>query len=81
MKVAAAHHPIIQKDVNELLSEGVIEPSSGGARFYSSVFVVAKHTGGLWPYLTLSSLIIICICSSFKIAYSPDMSMAAYPVW
>ena len=49
MKVVAAHHPIIQKEVDELLSKGVIEPSSGGASFYSSV------------YLTLSSLIVICI--------------------
>ena len=28
---------------------GVIEPSSGGAGFNSSMFVVPKHTGGLWP--------------------------------
>ena len=49
MKVAAAHHPIIQKEMDELLSKGAVEPSSGGAGFYSSVFVVPKHTGGLWP--------------------------------
>ena len=35
MKVAAAHHPFIQKEVDELLSKGVIEPSSGGAGFHS----------------------------------------------
>ena len=62
MKAAAAHHPIIQKEVDELLSKGAIEPSSGGAGFYSSVFVVPKcmlvDSG---PYLTLSSLIVICI--------------------
>ena len=28
-----AHHPIIQKEVDELLAKGVIEPSSGGADF------------------------------------------------
>ena len=50
VKVAAAHHHIIQKEVDELLSKGVIEPCSGGAGFYSSTFVVVpKHTGGLWP--------------------------------
>ena len=47
MKVAAAHHPIIRKGVIELLSEGVVETSSGGAGFYSSVIVVPKCTDGL----------------------------------
>ena len=53
MKAATALHPIIQKEVDELLSEGVIELSSGGAGVYSSLFVVPKHTGGLWPILNL----------------------------
>ena len=53
VKVAAAHHPVIQKEVDELLAKGVIEPSSGGAGFYSSKFVVPKCTGGLWPILNL----------------------------
>ena len=39
VKAAVAHHPIIQKEVEELLAKGVIESSSGGAGFYSSVFV------------------------------------------
>ena len=52
MKAAAAHHPIIQ-EVDALLAKGMIEPSSGGACFYSSVFDVPKHTGGLWPILNL----------------------------
>ena len=39
--------------MEELLSKGAPEPSSGGAGFYSSVFVVPKHTGGLWPILNL----------------------------
>ena len=52
VKAAAAHHPIIQKEVDELLPKGAIEPSSGGAGFYSSVFVVPKNTGGLCPILT-----------------------------
>ena len=53
VKVATTHHPIIQKEVDELLAKGVIEPSSGGAGFYSSVFVVPKHAGGLQPILNL----------------------------
>ena len=53
VKVAAAHHPVIQKEVDELLAKGAIEPSSGGAGFYSSVFVVPKCTGGLCPILNL----------------------------
>ena len=31
----------------------MIETSSGGAGFYSSMFVVPKHAGGLWPILNL----------------------------
>ena len=53
VKVAAAHHPIIQKEVDELLAKGAMEPSSGGAVFYSSLFVVPMCTGGLWPILNL----------------------------
>ena len=47
VKVAAAHHPVIQKEVDELLAKGAFEPSSAVAGFYSSIFVVPKHTGGL----------------------------------
>ena len=50
---ATPHHPIIQKEVDELLAKGAIAPSSGGAGFYSSMFVVPKHTGGLQPILNL----------------------------
>ena len=53
VKVAEAHHPVIQKEVDELLAKGAVEPSSDGACFYSSMFVVPKHTGGLWPILNL----------------------------
>ena len=52
VKAAAAHHPVIE-EVDELLAKGAIEPSSGGAGFYSSMFVVPKHTGGLQPILNL----------------------------
>ena len=47
VKAVTAHYPVIQREVDELLAKGTIEPSSGGAGFYSSVFVVPKHTGGL----------------------------------
>ena len=50
-KADAVLHHIIQKDVDELLAKGVIEASSGGAGFVSNVFVVPKHTGGLWSIL------------------------------
>ena len=45
--MAAAHHPVIQREVDELFAKGAIEPSSGGAGFYSSAFVVPKCMGGL----------------------------------
>ena len=51
--IKASHHPIISKEVDELLTRGVIEPSSGAAGFYFIVFVVPKCTGGLWPILNL----------------------------
>ena len=50
-KAVATHHPIIQKEVDELLAKGAIEPSSGGAGMYSNVFAFPKCTGGLWPIL------------------------------
>ena len=53
VKVAAVHHPVIQNEAGELLAKGAIEPSSGGTGFYSSMFVVPKHTGGLEPILNL----------------------------
>ena len=39
--------------MDELLAKGAIGPSSGGAGFYSSVFVVPTCAGGLWPILNL----------------------------
>ena len=53
VKAAAAHHPVIQKEVDELLAKGAMEPSSDGVGFYSSMFVVPKHTGSLHPILNL----------------------------
>ena len=47
VKAVAAHHPIIQEEVDELLAKGWIKASSGGAGFYSNMFAVPKHTSGL----------------------------------
>ena len=60
VKAVAAHHPVIQREVDELLAKGVIEIFSGHAGFYSSMFVVPKCIWGLWPVLNLKHFIIIC---------------------
>ena len=65
--MAAAHHPIIQ-EVDELLAKGVIEPSSGGAGFYSSMFVVPKHTQGLQPIFNLKCFNHYMHIPSFKMS-------------
>ena len=67
IKVAAAHHPVIRKEVDELLAKGAIEPSSSGAGFYSSMFVVPKCTGGLRPILNLKHFNHFMYIPSFKI--------------
>ena len=46
---SAAHDPIMQKEVDELLAKGVWEPLTGGARFYSYGSVVPQCTSALWP--------------------------------
>ena len=61
-----SHHPIIEKEVDELLAKGAIEPCSGGAGFYSSMFVVPKHTGGLLPILNLMHFNHYLYIPSFK---------------
>ena len=38
VKVGAAHYPVIQREVDELLAKGAIEPSSQSAGFYSSLY-------------------------------------------
>ena len=53
VKAAAAHHPVIQKELDELLAKRAIEPSSDGTGFYSSMFVLPKLTGDLQPILNL----------------------------
>ena len=47
VKAVAAHHPVIQREDDDLLAKGAIGPSFCGAGFYSSMFVLPKHTGGL----------------------------------
>ena len=64
--VKAAHHPVIQKEVDELLAKGAIEPSSSGAGFYSIMFVVSKCTGGLHPILNLKHFNCFMHIPSFK---------------
>ena len=66
IKAAAVHHPIIQKEVEELLVKGAKEISSGGAGFYFNVFVVLSVLVVSGPYLTLSGLIIICTSLLFN---------------
>ena len=66
VKAAAGHHPVIQKEVDELLAKGAIEPSSGGAGFYSSIDVVPKCTGGLCPILSLKHFNHFMHIPSFK---------------
>ena len=51
---------------NELLAKGAIETSSGGAGFYSSMFMVPKHAGGLQPILNLKHFNCYMHISSFK---------------
>ena len=61
-----AHHPVIQREVDELLAKGTIESSSDGAGFYSSMFVVPKHTGGHKPILNLKCFNCYMHIPSFK---------------
>ena len=48
-----APHPVIQKDIDELLPKDVTEPLIGGTGIYSNLYVVPKHTGGLQPIFNL----------------------------
>ena len=68
VKAAAAYNPISQKEVDELLAKGAIEPVSGDADFYSSVFVVPKHTGGFWPILNFKQFNCYLHIPSFKMS-------------
>ena len=64
-KAALAHFPVIQKDVDELLTKGAIEPSTGNAGFSSNIFVVPKNTCvyNLYSFLNNSILLSSCLLS------------------
>ena len=66
VKAATAHHSIIQKEEDKLLAKGAIEPFFVGISFYSSMFVVPKYTGGLWPILNLKCFNCYMYIPSFK---------------
>ena len=66
VKVAAAHHPVTQWQVDELLGKEAIEPSSGGAGFYSSMVVVPRCNGGLQPILNVKHFNCYMHIPSFK---------------
>ena len=53
IQVATAHHPVIQKELDEILAQWTIEPLTVGADIYSNVFVVSKHTGSLQSIFNL----------------------------
>ena len=40
IKATPAYHSIIQKEVDELLAKGAIEPSTGGSGVYSQHFLL-----------------------------------------
>ena len=58
IKSTPAHHSIIQK-VNKLLVKSAIEPSTGGACFYSKIYVVTKCKVAYIPSLIISDLVIL----------------------
>ena len=37
IKASVVHHPVIQKQVEELLAKGAFKPSTSGADFYSNI--------------------------------------------
>ena len=53
IKAATGHHHVIQKELDEILAKGAIEPLTGDACFYWNVFMVPKHAGGLWLLLNI----------------------------
>ena len=57
IKVAPAHHSIIQKEVYKLLAKGVIEPTTGGAGFTPTSLLFLSVQVSYVPYSMLSDLI------------------------
>ena len=54
-KVATAHHPVIQKDMEEILAKVVTEPSTVGDGFYSNVLWILHVLMVYDPYSVLSN--------------------------
>ena len=53
INVSLVDHPAIQQETDELLPKDTTESSTCGAGFYSNVFMVPKHRGGLQPIPSL----------------------------
>ena len=66
MKATMAHHPVILKEVQELLAKGPIEALTVGSGFSSNVFVVPKCSDGLWPILSLKQFKCYMYTPTFK---------------
>ena len=65
-----AHHCIIQMEMDEFLAKGAIDPSSGGAGFYSNIFVTPNCMSGYHPILHLRQFNYCMYIFTFKI---PDI--------
>ena len=75
-----AHHPIFQKEIDELLAKVAIESLTGSSAFSSNVFVVSKCTSyitfGYDTYSILSDVIIIF--TNLHLRYLLPTGMASY---
>ena len=58
IKATLVHHPIIQKEVDELVAKGAIKPSPGGAGFSQMYLLLLNILLAYNLYSTLSNLII-----------------------
>ena len=61
------HHPVMQKEVDELIANDAIYQYNGGADFYSNVYVVPKHMGELCPILNLMQFSCYIHLPTFKV--------------
>ena len=66
IKGTPAQHSVIQKEMDELLAKGVIEPSSGEAGFTPTYLLFLSILVAYIPSLTLSDLIAICTHLPFR---------------
>ena len=67
IKASLVHHPIIQKEVDDLLAKGANEPLTDGAGCQSNIFVFPKFTGGLLSILNLKQFNHCIHIPAFKI--------------